>query len=134
MTDIVWLTDPLGDDRAATLDRLGGKGTGLAEMVQILDLPVPPAFVVTTDVCRRYLDEGWPGGLTERLRAAVDELGRRAGRRLGDPSSPLLVSVRSGAPVSMPGMMETVLNVGIDDRVRGALAAETGHRARVQRY
>ena len=50
MTDIVWLTDPLGDDRAATLDRLGGKGTGLAEMVQILDLPVPPAFVVTTDV------------------------------------------------------------------------------------
>jgi len=129
VTDIVWLTDPLGDDRAATLDRLGGKGTGLAEMVQILDLPVPPAFVVTTDVCRRYLDEGWPGGLTERLRAAVDELGRRAGRRLGDPSSPLLVSVRSGAPVSMPGMMETVLNVGIDDRVRGALAAETGHRA-----
>lgn len=127
MTDIAWLTDPLGNDRTATVDRLGGKGAGLAEMVQLFDLPVPPAFVITTDVCRRYLQHGWPDGLTEQIRGALDELGRRTGRRLGDPTAPLLVSVRSGAPVSMPGMMETVLNVGMDDRVHTALTTEHGH-------
>jgi len=126
VTDLVWITDPLGDDREATVDRLGGKGTGLAEMVQLLGLPVPPAFVVTTDACRAHLDGGWPDGLTDRVRAALGELSRRTGRGFGDPVRPLLVSVRSGAPVSMPGMMDTILNVGINADVETGLAAASG--------
>ena len=126
MTDLVWITDPLGDDRSATLDRLGGKGTGLAEMAQLLQLPVPPAFVITTEACRAYLDGGWPAGLDERVRTALGELSRRAGRGFGDATAPLLVAVRSGAPVSMPGMMDSILNVGINAEVEAGLAAASG--------
>jgi pyruvate,orthophosphate dikinase len=127
VTEIVWITDPLPANRADALDRLGGKGTGLAEMVQRLDLPVPPAFVITTDACRAYLADGWPDGLEDQVYAAVDELGLRSGRSFGASSAPLLVSVRSGAPVSMPGMMDTILNVGVNAAVAGALAAESGN-------
>src|SRR6185295_9139371 len=91
---------------------LGGKGAGLAEMTR-LGLPVPPGFVITTEVCRRYLASGWPGGLGGRIAEHLDRLAARSGRRFGDPAAPLLVSVRSGAPVSMPGMMDTILNVGM---------------------
>jgi len=103
--------DPLpeGVDPAALL---GGKGAGLAEMTQQLGLPVPPGFVITTDVCREYLANGWPAGLDEKIRSHLAALGARTGHVFGDPENPLLVSVRSGAPVSMPGMMDTLLNVG----------------------
>lgn len=127
MTDIAWISDPLPADRADALNRLGGKGTGLAEMAQLLDLPVPAAFVITTDACRAYLIDGWPDGLKDRVRAAMDELGRHSGRGFGATSAPLLVSVRSGAPISMPGMMDTILNVGTNEVVAAALAAETGN-------
>jgi pyruvate,orthophosphate dikinase len=105
---------------------LGGKGLGLAEMTR-LGLPVPEGFTVTTAACRRYLGER--GRLDDELRAEVEEhldrLEERTGLRLGDPARPLLVSVRSGGPVSMPGMMETVLNLGLTDRViRQAPSAE----------
>src|SRR5205823_6889560 len=101
---------------------IGGKGASVARM-RALGLPVPPAFVLAVDECRRYLaagrrlDEGlWPCVLE-----GVAALERETGRKLGDRSSPLLVSVRSGAPVSMPGMMDTILNLGINDEVEEAL-------------
>src|SRR5690606_15883321 len=77
-----------------------------------LGLPVPPGFVITTDVCREYLANGWPAGLDEAIRSHLAALGARTGHVFGDPENPLLVSVRSGAPVSMPGMMDTLLHVG----------------------
>jgi pyruvate, orthophosphate dikinase len=124
--DLVWITDDLGRSREQTLDRLGGKGTALAEMAQALELPVPPAFVLTTNVCRAYVQSGWPVGLNDRVREAMEELGSRTERRFGDPVRPLLVALRSSAPVSMPGMMDTVLNVGINPEVRDGIARETG--------
>src|SRR5438552_17904809 len=110
--DVVAFDEPLGPGvDARTL--LGGKGAGLAEMPCGLGLPVPPGFTITTEVCRRYLAEGWPEGLEQRIEAHLDRIAERTGRRFGDPEAPLLVSVRSGAPVSMPGMMDTLLNVGM---------------------
>jgi pyruvate,orthophosphate dikinase len=107
-------------------DLLGGKGANLAEMTN-LNLPVPPGFTITTEACRVYLQTG---ALPEKLGAEVDEhliaLELRMGRRLGDPGDPLLVSVRSGAKFSMPGMMETVLNVGLTDQSVHGLAAQAG--------
>ncbi|SHG87661.1 pyruvate, phosphate dikinase [Streptoalloteichus hindustanus] len=103
-------------------DLLGGKGANLAEMTR-LGLPVPPGFVITTEACRRHLRTGAPPEeLWPQVRAHLAELERRAGRRLGDPEDPLLVSVRSGARFSMPGMMETVLNVGLTDASVAGLA------------
>jgi pyruvate,orthophosphate dikinase len=105
-------------------DLLGGKGANLAEMTN-LGLPVPPGFTITTDACRAYLETGEIPGrdeITEHLAA----LEARMGRRLGDPADPLLVSVRSGAKFSMPGMMETVLNVGLTDDSVAGLAAQAG--------
>ncbi|MGD9891505.1 MAG: PEP/pyruvate-binding domain-containing protein [Dehalococcoidia bacterium] len=111
---------PAGIDAAVYL---GGKGAGLLEMTQVLGLPVPPGFTITTDVCRRYLTRGWPADLDAALATHLDRLGARLGRGLGVPEAPLLVSVRSGAPVSMPGMMDTLLNVGITPAIRDAMAA-----------
>lgn len=105
---------------------LGGKGASLAEMTSALELPVPPGFVITTDVCRQFREGGWPPGLDSALEEHLARLGERMGRRLGDPERPLLVSVRSGAPVSMPGMMDTLLNVGMTPEVRDRLAQTTG--------
>ena len=106
---------------------LGGKGIGLAEMTQ-LGVPVPSGFTITTDACRAYLAGG---GLPEGLEAEVDEhVGRleaRAGKRFGSSDDPLLVSVRSGAAVSMPGMMDTILNLGLNDAAAEGLAARTGN-------
>ena len=93
---------------------LGGKGANLVLMAHELGLPVPPGFVVTTEACRAFLIGSWPAGLNDELRGAMDRLGARVGRRFGDASDPLLVSVRSGAPVSMPGMMDTILNLGLN--------------------
>jgi len=102
---------------------LGGKGANLAEMTRI-GLPVPPGFIVTTEACRRYMAEGGsPEGLFEQVEAALAELEEKVGRRLGDPESPLLLSVRSGAVFSMPGMMDTVLNLGAMPSTADGLAA-----------
>ncbi|MPZ89945.1 MAG: pyruvate, phosphate dikinase, partial [Nitriliruptorales bacterium] len=110
-------------------DLLGGKGANLAEMGRI-GLPVPPGFTITTQACRAYLEQAGQRGLSDRLLEEVhDHLGgleRQMGRRLGDPDDPLLVSVRSGAPVSMPGMMDTVLNLGLNDASASGLAGQTG--------
>src|SRR5712691_6852058 len=106
---------------------LGGKGLGLVEMTQ-LGVPVPAGFTITTDACRAYMAAGGelPDGLEEEVAEHIKRLERKAGKRFGDPSDPVLVSVRSGAAVSMPGMMDTILNLGLnDDAVRG-LAKRTG--------
>ncbi len=106
--------------------RLGGKGASLVEMRR-LGLSVPPGFIISTDVCRRYLRDG---RLPETIGAAADshlaDVERTLGRRLGDADAPLLVSVRSGAPVSMPGMMDTILDLGLCDATVGGLARATG--------
>jgi pyruvate, orthophosphate dikinase len=101
----------------AMRDLLGGKGAGLAEMTNA-GVPVPPGFTITTEVCREYdAHQGQlPSGYTEQQAEALQRLERVMGKRLGDPSDPLLVSVRSGAKFSMPGMMDTVLNLGLNDR------------------
>lgn len=105
---------------------LGGKGTSLARM-GALGLPVPPAFVITTSACLSYLKQATlPDGLADEINAGIHWLEQQTGRRLGGEKSPLLVSVRSGAAISMPGMMDTVLNLGINDHTEKALAAECG--------
>lgn len=114
-------------DSASALDRsvLGGKGYGLAQMISA-GVTVPPGFVVTTEVSREFDRTGsLPDGLTDEIHAAVTQLEDARGQRIGDPAAPLLVSVRSGAPVSMPGMMDTVLNLGMTPDVRDALAERT---------
>src|SRR5229473_7257533 len=115
--------EPSGGGR----ELLGGKGLGLVEMTQ-LGVPVPAGFTITTDACRAYMAAGGelPDGLEEEVAEHIKRLERKAGKRFGDPSDPVLVSVRSGAAVSMPGMMDTILNLGLnDDAVRG-LAERTG--------
>ncbi|WP_422773758.1 pyruvate, phosphate dikinase [Plantactinospora sp. WMMC1484] len=107
-------------------DLLGGKGANLAEMTN-LGLPVPPGFTITTEACQAYLNTGaQPDGLAEEIAAHLASLEKGMGKRLGDPADPLLVSVRSGARFSMPGMMETVLNVGLNDESVAGLAAQAG--------
>src|ERR1035437_826141 len=106
-------------------DLLGGKGANLAEMTSVLGLPVPPGFTISTDACRAYMAEGWPGALDAEVARARRRLERAMGKAIGDPADPLLVSVRSGAKFSMPGMMDTVLNLGLNDRSVAGLAAQT---------
>ncbi|WP_343870801.1 pyruvate, phosphate dikinase, partial [Dactylosporangium roseum] len=111
-------------------DLLGGKGGNLAEMVR-LGLPVPPGFTITTDACRAYLRTGAePYGLADEVGLHLERLERQVGRRLGDSADPLLVSVRSGAKYSMPGMMETILDIGLTDDTVAGLAAQTGGNER----
>ncbi|MGY1620720.1 pyruvate, phosphate dikinase [Geodermatophilus sp. SYSU D00965] len=107
-------------------DLLGGKGANLAEMTN-LGLPVPPGFTITTDACRHYLQHGsTPPELADQVTEHLTALEKAMGKTLGDPADPLLVSVRSGAAASMPGMMETVLNVGLNDESVRGLAAQSG--------
>jgi pyruvate,orthophosphate dikinase len=105
---------------------LGGKGANLAEMTN-LGLPVPPGFTITTDACKAYMNAGdtVPDGLMDEVADALVALEEKMGKRLGDAADPLLVSVRSGAPFSMPGMMDTVLNLGLNDVSVGGLAQQT---------
>lgn len=114
-------------DSAHTLDRslLGGKGYGLARMISA-GIAVPPGFVVTTEVSREFDRTGaLPDGLFDQIHFALEQLENTRGQRIGDPTAPLLVSIRSGAPVSMPGMMDTVLNLGVTPAVRDGLAERT---------
>ncbi len=113
------------EGNAQLRDLLGGKGANLAEMTR-LGLPVPPGFTITTEACRYYLKSGGdvPPGLWDEVREALSDVEQQMGRRYGDPVNPLLVSVRSGAKFSMPGMMETVLNLGLNDALVQTLAAQ----------
>jgi len=118
----------LGDGDRGMVDLLGGKGANLAEMTR-LGLPVPHGFVITTEACRAYLAHGRePAELEPLVADRLRELEAAAGRRFGRPDDPLLVSVRSGARFSMPGMMETILNVGLTDDTLPGLAARGGDR------
>src|SRR5499433_3242647 len=117
------------EGRADMRNLLGGKGAGLAEMAN-LGLPVPPGFTVTTAVCSHYYENGktYPKNLEQQVTAALAEVGSITGKTFGDSGNPLLVSVRSGARASMPGMMDTVLNLGLNDATVEALAKKSGDR------
>jgi pyruvate, orthophosphate dikinase len=115
------------EDSGGGRELLGGKGIGLAEMTQ-LGIPVPAGFTITTDACRAYMATGdVPPGLDDEVGRRVAALEERAGKRFGDSDDPLLVSVRSGAAISMPGMMDTVLNLGLNDVAVDGLAKSTGN-------
>src|SRR5690348_9615562 len=105
---------------------LGGKGANLAQMTRI-GLPVPPGFTITTEVCTAYYQQGkkLPAGLMEEVQQNISKLERELGKKFGDPKNPLLVAVRSGARDSMPGMMDTILNLGLNDTAVVALANAT---------
>ncbi len=111
--------DLSADERCALL---GGKGANLAVMATELSLPVPPGFVIGTDACKAFTRDGWPDGLDDELRAQMARIEEQTGRRFGDAGDPLLVSVRSGAPVSMPGMLDTILNLGLNEETTAGLA------------
>jgi len=118
---------PLDAVPAATLAEavalVGGKAANLGVMARELGLPVPPGSAITTATCRTFLADGWPDGLDDEIRQRMSALEAAVGRRFGDPTDPLLVSVRSGAPVSMPGMMDTILNLGLNDATTRGLGA-----------
>jgi pyruvate,orthophosphate dikinase len=115
------------DGSAAMRDVLGGKGAGLAEMANI-GLPVPPGFTISAKLCLRYLEDGtFPDELREEVGRHLKQVEQATERKLGDPVNPLLVSVRSGAAVSMPGMMETILNLGLNDETVEGLIAGSGN-------
>jgi pyruvate, orthophosphate dikinase len=121
--------DGRAEGKASMRNLLGGKGAGLAEMAN-LGLPVPPGFTITTDVCSYYYEHNkeYPKDLRPQVERALAHVGRITGRTFGDKSNPLLVSVRSGARASMPGMMDTVLNLGLNDETVEALAKKSGDR------
>lgn len=124
---VYFFGDGTAEGAADMRDLLGGKGANLAEMSNI-GLPVPPGFTVTTEVCTAFYanNRSYPDGFEVQLAAALDQVGAITGRVFGDPERPLLLSVRSGARVSMPGMMDTVLNLGLNDATAQALVKETG--------
>jgi pyruvate, orthophosphate dikinase len=115
------------DGNGGQKDLLGGKGANLAEMV-LLGIPVPPGFTISTETCRAYFTSGgFPDGLASQVEDGLSRIEKVVGRSFGDPANPLLVSVRSGAPISMPGMMDTVLNLGLNDVTVEALASASGN-------
>ncbi|TMJ44732.1 MAG: pyruvate, phosphate dikinase [Alphaproteobacteria bacterium] len=121
--------DGKAEGGAQMRDLLGGKGANLAEMAN-LGLPVPPGFTITTEVCSYFYQHGkrYPADLKQQVEAALDYVGKVAGKSFGDRADPLLVSVRSGARASMPGMMDTVLNLGLNDETVDALAEKAADR------
>ncbi|MGB9607837.1 MAG: PEP/pyruvate-binding domain-containing protein, partial [bacterium] len=115
------------EGNAQMRDLLGGKGANLAEMTNI-GLPVPPGFTITTKACIYYMQNGeFPPGMWEQTLEALRKVEEKMGKKLGDPKNPLLVSVRSGAKFSMPGMMDTVLNLGLNDESVKGLIEQTGN-------
>jgi len=116
------------DGKGDMKNLLGGKGAGLAEMTN-LGIPVPPGFTITTEVCTAFYenDRKWPEGLEEQIRENLKRLEEEMGAKFADPDNPLLLSVRSGARVSMPGMMDTVLNLGLNDATAQGLIKKTGN-------
>jgi pyruvate, orthophosphate dikinase len=126
MTFVFPLDHPHGGPPEALTRLLGGKAANLGVMARDLGLPVPPGFVITTEACRAHLAGGWPDALDVEIRVAMDRVERQLGRRFGGPGEPLLVSVRSGAPVSMPGMLDTILDVGATSATADGLAVFGG--------
>lgn len=118
-----------GLDQPELTALVGGKGANLVLMTTELGLPVPPGFTITTEACKAYLASGWPAGLDEELRVQIGHIEQAVGRRFGDAADPLLVSVRSGAPVSMPGMLDTILNLGLNAATEAGLAGAAGDAA-----
>src|SRR6516164_7615427 len=118
----------VAEGRAAMRELLGGKGANLAEMAS-LKLPVPPGFTISTRVCNYYYDNqsSYPKGLAAGVKKSVARMEKALGRSFGDATNPLLVSVRSGARVSMPGMMDTVLNLGLNDETVKGLETVSGN-------
>ncbi|MDR2808418.1 MAG: pyruvate, phosphate dikinase, partial [Spirochaetaceae bacterium] len=116
------------EGNAQMKDILGGKGANLAEMTN-LKIPVPPGFTISTEVCAAYYQNNntYPEGLEKEVQKQLKKLEKLMGKKLGDPDDPLLVSVRSGAPVSMPGMMDTILNLGMSDKAVTGLITQTGN-------
>ncbi|MEA2608169.1 MAG: pyruvate, orthophosphate dikinase, partial [Chloroflexota bacterium] len=129
MTYAVALDAPHSGTLADATALVGGKAANLGVMARELSLPVPPGFAITTATCRTFLASGWPAGLDDELRVRMAAVEAVVGRRFGDPSDPLLVSVRSGAPISMPGMMDTILNLGLNDDTTAGLARASGSDA-----
>jgi pyruvate, orthophosphate dikinase len=132
LADTQWVYtfgDGKAEGKAGMRDLLGGKGANLAEMAN-LGLPVPPGFTITTGVCSYFYanEKNYPEELWAQVVAALDHVGKLTGKRFGDAANPLLVSVRSGARASMPGMMDTVLNLGLNDQTVQALARQSGDR------
>jgi pyruvate,orthophosphate dikinase len=127
MTHVYRFGGGVSDGKAGDRNLLGGKGVNLAEMASI-GLPVPPGFTISTEMCTRYYEEGeaFPDSLRREVAAGIAHIEGVTGKRFGDAADPLLVSVRSGARVSMPGMMDTVLNLGLNDRTVEGLAATSG--------
>ena len=121
--------DGKAEGKAGLRDLLGGKGANLAEMAN-LGLPVPPGFTLPTSVCTYFYahDKTYPKELKAQVEKALDHVGKLTGKSFGDSKNPLLVSVRSGGRASMPGMMDTVLNLGLNDTTVGALAELSGDR------
>ncbi|MDR1787357.1 MAG: pyruvate, phosphate dikinase [Treponema sp.] len=126
-TYVYFFGNGAAEGSAKMRDILGGKGANLAEMSN-LGIPVPPGFTISTEVCAAYYEHGnaYPTGLEAQVQSALKRLEKTMGKKLGDPDDPLLVSVRSGAPVSMPGMMDTILNLGLSDASVKGLAQKTG--------
>src|SRR3982750_852636 len=118
----------ISDGEAGNRNLLGGKGANLAEMASI-GLPVPPGFTISTEMCARYYDEGgqFPQSLRDEVAAGIAHIEGVTGKMVGDAADPLLVSVRSGARASMPGMMDTVLNLGLNDQTVEGLARQTSN-------
>lgn len=117
------------EGNASMREELGGKGANLAEM-NLIGVPVPPGFTITTDTCNEYYEVGQDKIvelLQEEVNAAVAHVENLMGCKFGDTSNPLLVSVRSGARASMPGMMDTILNLGLNDEVAAGMAKKTGN-------
>src|SRR5579863_7579093 len=128
MSDHKWVYD-FSEGSRDMRDLLGGKGANVAEMTRVLGEDVVPAgFTITTEACVEYMRSGHePEGLEQQVADALERLEQRAGKRFGDDSDPLLVSVRSGARESMPGMLDTVLNVGLNDQAVVGLAEATSN-------
>lgn len=127
MTNYVYLfANGQADGNASMKDLLGGKGAGLAEMTNA-ELPVPPGFTISTQACTAYYkaDQAFPQGMWEETLAALNKVEQATGKGFGNKENPLLVSVRSGAKFSMPGMMDTVLNLGLNEETLQGLAALT---------
>lgn len=124
MAHVMLFEEAAGNDKFL----LGGKGYGLVEMTSI-GLPVPPGFVITTEVCKKYNASGGkiPAGLLDEVKAKIRQIEAKMGKKFGGEARPLLFSVRSGAPFSMPGMMDSILNLGLNDRTVGTVASATGN-------
>ena len=127
-TRYVYLFGKKTDGNGTMKPLLGGKGANLAEMCRI-GLPVPPGFTITTEVCTYYYanKRTYPAALRAQMEQGIASIEQQTGKRFGDLKNPLLVSVRSGARDSMPGMMDTILNLGLNDDTVGALAAKTNN-------